>query len=73
MRNVLLEMGSEEQADSLNEEEVSIFHYYRNCRSEREVGVAGWGEGGCRKDKLPALINVPKKKLLEQTAKVDKV
>ena len=33
----------------------------------------GGGEGGCRKDKLPALINVPKKKLLEQTAKVDKV
>ena len=26
-----------------------------------------------RKDKLPALTNVPKKKLLEQTAKVDKV
>ena len=41
MRNVLLEMGSEEQADSLNEEEVSIFHYYRNCRSEKEAGVGG--------------------------------
>ena len=26
-----------------------------------------------RKDKLPALTNVPKKKLLEETAKVDKV
>ena len=26
-----------------------------------------------RKDKLPALRNVPKKKLLEETAKVDKV
>ena len=26
-----------------------------------------------RKDKLPGLGNVPKKKLLEQTAKVDKV
>ena len=26
-----------------------------------------------RKDKLPALKNVPKKKLLEETAKVDKV
>ena len=41
VRNVLLEMGSEEQADSLNEEEVSIFHYYRNCRSEKEAGVGG--------------------------------
>ena len=27
----------------------------------------------CRKDKLPALRNVSKKKLLEETAKVDKV
>ena len=27
----------------------------------------------CRKDKLPALRNAPKKKLLEETAKVDKV
>ena len=35
---------------------------YGNCRS---------GRG--RKDKLPALRNVPKKKLLEETAKVDKV
>ena len=26
-----------------------------------------------RKDKLPVLRNVPKKKLLEETAKVDKV
>ena len=26
-----------------------------------------------RKDKLPALRNVPRKKLLEETAKVDKV
>ena len=28
---------------------------------------------GVRKDKLSALTNVPKKKLLEETAKVDKV
>ena len=38
-------------------------HCYGNCRSDR----------GGRKDKLPALRNVPKKKLLEETAKVDKV
>ena len=35
---------------------------YGNCRSDRG-----------RKHKLPALRNVPKKKLLEKTAKVDKV
>ena len=38
-------------------------HCYGNCRSDR----------GGRKDKLAALRNVPKKKLLGETAKVDKV
>ena len=60
-RNVLLEMGEEEQADSLDEEEVAIV-----------MEIAEVIEKG-RKDKLPALRNVPKKKLLEKTAKVDKV
>ena len=60
-RNVLLEMGAEEQADSLDEEEVAIV-----------MEIAEVIERG-RKDKLPALRNVPKKKLLEETAKVDKV
>ena len=60
-KNVLLEMGAEEQADSLDEEDVAII-----------MEIAEVIERG-RKDKLPALINVPKKKLLEQTAKVDKV
>ena len=46
MRNVLVELGAEDQADSL--------------------------ERG-RKDKLPALRTVPKKKLLEEAAKVDKI
>ena len=32
-RNVLLEMGTEEQADSLDEEGC---HYYGNCRNDRE-------------------------------------
>ena len=60
-RNVLPEIGAEEQADSLDEEEVAIV---------MEIAeVIGKG----RKDKLPALRNVPKKKLLEETAKVDKV
>ena len=61
VRNVLPEMGAEEQADSLDEEEVSIV-----------MKIAEVIERG-RKDKLPALRNVPKKKLLEETAKVDKV
>ena len=61
MRNVLLEMGAEQQADILDEEEVAIV---------MEIAeMIDWGT----KDKSPALRNVPKKKLLEETAKVDKV
>ena len=59
LRNVLQEMG-EEQADSPDEEEVAIV-----------MEIAEVIEMG-RKE-LPALRNVPKKKLLEETAKVDKV
>ena len=54
-------MVVEEQADSLNEEEVAIF-----------MEIAEVIERG-RKDKLSALRNMPKKKLLEETAKFDKV
>ena len=54
-------MGAEEQADSLHEEEVAIV-----------MEIANVIERG-RKDRLPALTNVPKKKLLEETGKVDKV
>ena len=61
VRNVLPEMGAEEQADSLDEEEVAIV-----------MEIAEVIER-CRKDKLPALRNAPKKKLLEDIAKVDKV
>ena len=61
LRNVLPEMGEEEQADSLDEEEIAIV-----------MEIAEVIERG-RKDKLPALRNVPKRKLLEETAKVDKV
>ena len=61
VRNVLPEMGAEEQADSLDEEEVAIV-----------MEIAEVIERG-RKDRLPALRNVRKKKLLEETAKVDKV
>ena len=61
MRNVLPEMGAEEQDDSLDEEEVTI------VMEVTEVIQRG------RKDQLPALRYVTKKKLLQETAKVDKV
>ena len=61
MKNVLPEMGAEEQADSTDEEEVAI------GMEISEIIDRG------RKDRLAALRNVPKKKLLEKTAKVDKV
>ena len=54
-------MAAEEQSDILDEEEVSIV-----------MEIAEVIERG-RKDKLSALRNVPKKKLLEETAKIDKV
>ena len=52
-RNVLPEMGAEKQADSLDEEEVAIV-----------MEIAEVIEKG-RKDKLPALRNVPRKRLFE--------
>ena len=61
MRNFLPEMGAEEQDDSLDEKEVDIV-----------MEIAEVIERG-RKDRLPALRNVAKEKLLEETAKVDKV
>ena len=61
VRNVLPEMGAEEQAAILDDEEVTI------VMETVEVIERG------RKDKLPALRNLPQKKLLEETAKVDKV
>ena len=60
-RNVLPEMGAEEQTDNLDEEEVAI------VMKIAELIERGW------KDKLPALRNVLKRKLLEETAKVFKV
>ena len=56
VRNVFLEMEAKEQADSLDEEEVAIV-----------MKIAEVIERG-RKDQLPALRNVPKKKLLEEVS-----
>ena len=61
MRNILPETGAEEQANSLDEEDVAI------VMKTAEVIERG------RKGNLLAIRNVPKKKLLEETAKVDKV
>ena len=61
LRSVLPEMEAEEQVDSLDEEKVAIV-----------MEIAEVIEKG-RKVKLPVLRNVPKKKLLDETAKVDKV
>ena len=61
VRNVLPEMGAEQQANSLTEEKVAIVMEIAEV-IERST-----------KDKLPAFRNVPKKKLVEETAKVDKV
>ena len=54
-------MGTEEQADTLDEEEVAII-----------MEIAKVIETG-KKDMLPAVRKVPKNKLLEETANVDKV
>ena len=59
--NVLLEMGAEEQVDSLDEEEVAIV-----------IEIAEVIER-VRKDKFPAFRTVPNKKILEEAPKVDKV
>jgi len=61
VQEVLTELVAEEVTDSLDEEEVAIIEE-----------IAEVLEGG-KKDKLPALRDVSKKKLLEETAKVDKV
>ena len=53
VRNVLPKMGSEEQADSPDEEEVAVV-----------IEIAEVIKRD-RKDRLRALRNVPKKKLLE--------
>ena len=60
MRNVSPKIGSEQQANILDEEGLVVME------------IAKVIEKG-RKYRLPALRNVLKKKLLEDTAKVDKV
>ena len=54
-------LEADEEIGNLEEEEVLVIEEIAEVFKRR------------KKDKLPALRNVPKKKLLEETAKVDKV
>ena len=64
VRNILQEMGAEAQADSLDEEVVEEVAIVMEIAEVIETS---------RKYKFPALRNVAKKKLLDDTAKVNKV
>ena len=60
-RDILKALGADEEIGNLEEEGVAII--------EEIVGVLERRQKG----KLPALRDIPKKKLLEETGKVDKV
>ena len=59
-RDILTALEADE-IDNLEEEEVAIIKEIAEVLERRQ------------KDKLPALRNIPKKKLLDETAKADKV
>ena len=61
MRDILTALEADEEIDNLDEEEVPIIGKIAGVLERRQ------------KDELPALRDIPKKKLLEVTAKVDKV
>ena len=61
MKDILTALEVDEEIDNLEEEEVAII--------EEMVEVLE----RTQKDKLPALRDIPKKKLLGENAKVDKV
>ena len=54
-------LEADEEINSLEEEEVAIIEEIAEMLERRQ------------KDKLPALRDIPKRKLLEETVKVDKV
>ena len=62
VRNILTALEADEEISTLKEEEINIIEKTER-RKKRES----------QKDKLPALRDKPKKKLLQGTAKVDKV
>ena len=59
MRDILKTLEADEEIDNLEEAEVAIIEEIAEVLERRQ------------KDKLPALRDVPKKKLLEETANVD--
>ena len=61
MTDILTALEADEEIGNLEEEEVAIIEETAEVLERRQ------------KDKLPALKDVPKKKLLEEAAKVDKV
>ena len=61
VRDILTALEADEEIGNLEEEEVAIIEEIAEVLKRRQ------------KDKLPALRDIPKKKLLEETAKVDKV
>ena len=61
MNNVVTALKEDEEIGNLEEEEVAVIEETAEVLERRQ------------KDKLPALRDIPKKKLLEESAKVDKV
>ena len=61
MRDILTALEADEEIIILEEEEVAIIEEIAEVLERRQ------------KDKLPALRDIPKKKLLDETAEVDKV
>ena len=61
VRDILTALEADEEIDNLEEEKVTNIEERADMLQRRE------------KNKLPALRDIPKKKLLEETAKVDKV
>ena len=61
VRDILTALEADEEIDNLEEEKVTNIEERADMLQRRQ------------KNKLPALRDIPKKKLLEETAKVDKV
>ena len=61
VRNILTTLEADEEIDNLEKEEVDIIEEVAEVLKRRQ------------KDKLTALRDIPKKKLLEEAGKVDKV
>ena len=57
----MIALEADEETDNLEEEEVAIFEDITQVLERKQ------------KDKLPSLRDIPKKKFLKETAKVDKV